>query len=293
MKILILGAGGMLGFALHRILTDAGWHVTGAVRDAEAPGSHWAHGLRYLTQVDAAKMDSVMNAIEGIQATVVINAIGLKTAKTEEEIKRIFAINAVFPRRLALVTKQLGARLVHFSSDGVYNSGPAPFNEGRIPNADDYYGASKYLGESTDDNILILRTSIIGRSLNGQRSLVDWLLSQSGEIKGYRKAIFTGFPVNEIGAIFSEHILPKIESIHGLYHLASSPISKADVLELVRQAWGLDHIRIQPDDSVVIDRSLNSERLMGLINYRPPAWPELVGRMHEFYENLEHKGFSS
>ena len=162
-----------------------------------------------------------------------------------------------------------------------------------LPDANDYYGISKYLGESYDSNVLTLRTSIIGRSLHGQSTLVDWILSQTGEIRGYRKSIFSGFPANEIGFILSKFILPNIDSIHGLYHLASIPISKAEVIQLVTDAWNLQSIRIKPDDTIIIDRSLNSERLMSLISYRPPAWPVLINRMYQFYRDLENMRSSS
>jgi len=290
MKILVLGAAGMLGFALHRILADTGWHVTGAVRDFRPPNSDWCNGLDYLTQVDVENINSVKGAIERSQATVVINAVGIKIAKNSEEIKRMLVVNSLFPRCLSFEADRLGVRVIHFSSDGVFNGGNAPFNEMIIPNADDFYGISKYLGEPDGNHILTLRTSLVGCALSGTGSLVDWVLSQSGKVKGYRRAIFSGLPVNEIGNILSKHILPKLESVRGLFHLSSQPISKADLLKLICAAWKLDHVNIEPEDSVVIDRSLDSRRLMSLINYSTPSWPQLVTSMHEFYVGLERKG---
>jgi len=290
MKVLVLGATGMLGFALHRMLADDGWHVTGAVRSAHSPKSNWCGGLNYLTQVDAEDIYSVIDAIERTQSTLVINAIGVKTVRDDEKLKRMLMINSSFPRRLAFVTERLGVRLIHFSSDGVFNGTHAPYTENDIPNADDIYGISKYLGEPDGNHILTIRTSLLGRSLTGTGSLIDWMLSQSGKVKGYRCAVFSGLPVNEIGIVLTKYILPKLESVRGLFHLSSMPINKADLLKLVSAAWDLYDVNIEQDDSVVINRSLDSERLMNLIGYNPPLWPQLVTSMREFYDGLEKKG---
>lgn len=291
MRILVLGTAGMLGFALHRILTDTGWHVVGTVRSKNPPKSVWCVGLDYLTQVYAEDIKTVEKAIELSQASVVINAVGSKVARSSDEINNMLVVNSLFPRRLGLLTAKLGVRLIHFSSDGVFKGqNSAPYDETYIPDADDIYGMSKYLGEPYGDHILTLRTSLIGRSLNTSEGLVDWLLSQTGRVKGYRRAIFTGLPVNEIGNILSKYILPKLESLRGLFNLSSKSISKADLLRLICDTWSLDRVYVEPDDSVVIDRSLDSRLLMSLIGYNMPLWPQLIASMYQFYADLEKKG---
>lgn len=293
MRVLVLGAAGMLGFALHRILADAGWYVTGTVRSHYPPESVWCNGLDYLTRVDVENIDSVKEAIELTKAAVVINAVGIKVAHNIEDFKRMLVVNSLFPRRLGSVTARLGVRLIHFSSDGVFNEGYAPFDETIIPNADDFYGMSKYLGEPDGNHVLTLRTSLVGRTLSGTGSLIDWFLSQRGQVKGYKRSVFSGLPVNEIGIVLAKYILPKLESVRGLFHLSSTSISKADLLELVCATWNINYVSIEPEDGTVIDRSLDSERLKNLIGYTPPSWSQLITSMHEFYYNLEQREYSA
>ena len=133
---------------------------------------------------------------------------------------------------------------------------------------------------------LVIRTSLLGRALDGGSSLVDWLLRQRAPVRGYCRAVFSGLPVNEV-AVVVDRILRRPVPLVGVHHLSAAPIAKYEVLELVRRAWQLDHVTIVPDDSVVIDRSLDSRRLRQAIGYEPLPWPELIARMHGFYEALD------
>jgi dTDP-4-dehydrorhamnose reductase len=110
--------------------------------------------------------------------------------------------------------------------------------------------------------------------------LVGWFLAQSGCVKGYRKAIFSGLPTVELAHVIREHVLPN-QQLHGVYHVAAQPIAKHDLLGLVAKAYAKS-IEIEPDDSVVMDRSLDGTRFREATGYVAPAWPELVSRMQEF-----------
>jgi dTDP-4-dehydrorhamnose reductase len=69
--------------------------------------------------------------------------------------------------------------------------------------------------------------------------------------------------------------------LSGLYHVASAPISKYDLLKLVADTYG-KNIVIEPDDAVVVDHSLNADRFATATGYVAPTWPELVVRMRDF-----------
>jgi dTDP-4-dehydrorhamnose reductase len=125
-----------------------------------------------------------------------------------------------------------------------------------------------------------LRTSIIGHELSGHRSLAGWFLAQHGTVKGYRKAIYSGLPTVELARMIRDFILPH-EELHGLYHVASKPITKFDLLKLIAKTYGKE-IEIIPSDELVIDRSLNADRLKNATAYVAPEWSELVQYMYEF-----------
>ena len=125
-----------------------------------------------------------------------------------------------------------------------------------------------------------LRTSIIGHELGSAHGLVGWFLSQSGPVRGYTKAIFSGLPTVELAAVIRDRILAA-PSLRGLYHVAGAPIAKYELLRLVASAYGKS-TEIVPDDRVAIDRSLDGSRFSEATGYTAPPWPELVRRMHDF-----------
>lgn len=290
MKILVLGATGMLGFALHRVLNDSGYAVLGTVRVNQRPQSAWCRGLDYLTNIEVSNFDSLRETIVRHRIDVVINATVLKTSENERQIKNFFQINSIVPRQLGYLAQQLNIRLIHFSTDSVFGVAGAPFHESDIPQPDDLYSISKFLGEPDGQNVLTLRLSMIGRALNGKGNLVDWFIAQTQKVRGYSGAIFSGMPVNEIAQLIATRLLPRLDELHGVFNLSAGPISKYDLLLLIRDAWGLQNIEIVPDDGLAVDRTLDSSKLNNLIGYTAPPWPQLVHEMREFYEQTERNG---
>jgi dTDP-4-dehydrorhamnose reductase len=287
-KILVLGAAGMLGFAVHRVLGDAGCDVIGGVRGPTPPDSAWCRGLRYVTNLDVDDFAAVARAVDRTGTTLVVNAVGVNAPGNSGAASRtLLAVNSMFPRKLDRLAASLGIYWIHFSTDGVFAGHQGSYNEASLPDATDLYGMSKYLGEPIGSRALVLRTSLIGRAIAGGDSLVDWFLRQSGTVHGFRRAIFSGLPVNEIATVLLQRVLPRGEPLTGLFHLSSDPISKFSLLGLIRTEWQRNDLQVVPDDSIVIDRSLDSSLLRRTISYVPPPWPELVAEMRAFYTRLE------
>jgi dTDP-4-dehydrorhamnose reductase len=277
----------MLGFALHRVLTDAGLDVIGTTRGKSSPSSDWCNGLKYLTGVDVSNDAVVRDTLESSMSDIVINAVGATTLGSAGVDERtMLAINGVFPRHLDLLASELGKYLIHFSTDGVFSGRRGGYDEQTTADATDVYGMSKFLGEPTDGQSLILRTSLLGRSLGGGNSLVDWLMCRSGKVRGYQRAVFSGLPVNEVATMLLGRVLSNRKRLTGTFHVSSAPISKYDLLKLACCEWGLSAEDIVADDSVVIDRSLDSSKFREATGYVAPKWPELIRGMHKFYSNL-------
>jgi dTDP-4-dehydrorhamnose reductase len=87
-------------------------------------------------------------------------------------------------------------------------------------------------------------------------------------------------PTVELSRIVRDVVLPR-PALSGLFHVAASPIAKFDLLELIASAYG-KNIMIEPDDRVVINRSLDATRFREATGYVAPPWPELVARMRDF-----------
>ncbi|HYW56833.1 MAG TPA: SDR family oxidoreductase [Polaromonas sp.] len=283
MKVLILGASGMLGNAMLRLFAQSeGYEVAGSVRSERALGllPEALHG-RVIWGVDVENIDSLTRVFARVRPDVVINCVGLikQLAGVDDPLVAI-PINAILPHKIANLCDVAGARFVHISTDCVFSGDRGMYTEGDPCDAKDLYGRSKYLGEVDYPNAITLRTSIIGHELAGTQSLVGWFLSQRAKVAGFRRAIFSGLPTVELARVIRDHVIPHPE-LHGLYHVSASPINKFDLLSLVAQTYEKD-IEIVSDDQLMIDRSLDSTRFRGVTGYKPPDWPELVRRMREF-----------
>lgn len=280
MTLLILGGAGMLG---HRLLTDLSrhyptWATVRGRTDALAalPGVDPA---RLIGGVDALRFESVVNAVAAARPDVVINCVGLiKQREDASDPLLAIDINARFPHQLAALCAAAGARLIHISTDCVFDGKQGMYRESDPVTAQDVYGRTKALGEVTGQpHALTLRTSLIGRELGTRYGLLEWFLAQPGPVKGYTRAVFSGFPTGEIAAILRDVVLPRPD-LHGLYHLAAAPISKYDLLCLFNAAYGRG-IEIIPDAQVAIDRSLDGSRFREATGFAPKPWDEMVAEM--------------
>ena len=283
MRILVLGASGMLGNAVIRKLCEkSDWDVHGTIRLESAKRLFRADiSERLLSGVDVEQQDSLMQAFINTRPDVVVNCIGLikQLVKAEDPLSDI-PINALLPHRLARLCELVGARLVHISTDCVFAGDKGGYRESDPPDAKDLYGKSKFLGEVNCPNTVTLRTSIIGHELQSAHGLIDWFLLQHGRCMGYTKAIFSGVPTAILAEIIRDVVIP-LPRLHGVYHVAARPISKYDLLTLVAGVYGKE-IEIIPDDHVLIDRSLNAERFFSATGYAAPEWPEMIRSMHDF-----------
>ncbi|MDR4484162.1 MAG: SDR family oxidoreductase [Nitrospirales bacterium] len=283
MKVLVLGASGMLGNAVLRLFGKSpGYQAFGSVRSDSAlrllPGNLHS-GV--IAGVDVGNIDNLSRLFAFVHPDVVINCIGLvkQLAEADDPVSAI-SINALLPHRLARLCEVAGARLVHVGTDCVFSGAKGMYIEADVSDAKDLYGRSKYLGEVDYPHAITLRTSIIGHELVGAHSLVGWFLSQKDSVKGFQRAIFSGLPTVEIARIIRDHVLSHPE-LHGLYHVSAAPINKFDLLTLVAKQYGKS-IEILRDESFVIDRSLDSTRFRTATGFKPAPWDELIRLMHDF-----------
>ena len=280
-KILILGANGMLGGSLHRYFTNTSNTVVGTVRSDAAAKQLASMGFdNVIKNIEVTNYQLLEEMISELRPDYVFNCIGLikQLSKSELPVSAI-EINSLLPHKLAQICTKYGAKLIHFSTDCVFSGSVGGYVESSLPDAKDLYGRSKLLGEVDYDNHLTLRTSIIGHELNSNVSLVDWFLSQSNSVKGFSQAIFSGLPTCYIAEFLDEYVIGN-SGLSGLYHLSAEPIDKYSLLLLIKQKYDVELDIIDYPD-FVIDRSLNSDNLRELINFKPPQWPDLIEKMND------------
>ena len=283
MKILVLGVSGMLGNAALRVLrNEFGFDVHGTAR-SEAIRRHFPADVQPAihTGIDVTDNDALIGVLAKVRPDVVVNCIGVvkQLAAANDPLVTV-PINTLLPHRLARAAELAGARLVHVSTDCVFTGKAGNYTEDSPPDAEDLYGRSKLLGEVDYPNAVTLRTSIIGRELGSCHALVDWLLSQSGQkVRGFTRAVFSGLTTDELTRVIARHVLPRPD-LRGVWHVSAAPINKHDLLGIIRSVYDLP-VEIEPDASVVIDRSLDSSRFRAATGYTPPDWPAMIARMRQ------------
>lgn len=279
MRILILGGDGMLGHQLlkslcprHDVKVTLRQDMT-VYRGYEifSPENSYAG-------VDVRSLGRLIEVLAEFRPEAVVNAVGIvKQRPDAKECIPSLEINALLPHRLALLCRGIGARLIHLSTDCVFSGKKGKYLEEDLSDAYDLYGKTKYLGEVRESNSLTLRTSIIGRELSRHTSLLDWFLAQTGSVKGFTKAIYTGFTTIEMSRIIEKMLLDH-PLASGVYHVSSEPINKFDLLQLIKVTFG-HNVEILPCDEFVCDRSLDSSRFREEFGYIPPDWPKMIREM--------------
>lgn len=279
MNILVLGATGMLGNAMFRSMSklpDA--LVSGSIRREDArklfPPEHAA---RLVVIDDAEDIAQLARLLDAVAPDVVVNCIAVGRPAPADPLRSI-RVYSVLPQRLSHLCRGAGTRLVQISSDGVFSGRRGAYSEDDIPDADDIYGISKLLGEVAGPHAVTLRTSIVGHELQSGSGLLEWFLAQQGQCRCFTRAIFSGFPTIVLADLVRDVVLPRPD-LSGIYHLATKPISKFDLLQLVAKRYGKD-IELIADDRDNPDRSLVADRFRKATGYVAPDWPELVEAMY-------------
>ncbi len=294
MKILVLGAYGMLG---HKLFTRLGkdHDIYGTCREIKTNES-WSSLFprrRMFQGVMAEELGTVLLPIQKARPEVVINCIGIvKQLEASKAPIPTITINALFPHQLEEVCGKEHARLIHFSTDCVFSGNKGMYKPTDLPDAEDLYGLTKALGEVNSAGCVTIRSSIVGRELGTHNGLVEWFLSQKGKtIEGYTKAIYSGFTTIEMSNIV-EMIIAKHSDLSGVVQVASEPISKYDLLKLIKEKMRVD-VEIEPESEHKVDRSLDGSEFNRLTGYSPPGWESMVEELAkdtEMYETMAGSG---
>jgi dTDP-4-dehydrorhamnose reductase len=290
-RVLILGVTGMLGHTLFDRLSSSGnYDVFGTARSIrDLPLCFRGTDIKRIrSDVDADNFDTVIRSLATVQPDIVINCIGLiKQLPSAGDPLIAITINAQLPHRISMICMAAKARMIHISTDCVFDGKQGMYTESDPPSPNDLYGRTKLLGEVTYPHCVTLRTSIIGHELKSRLGLVEWFLAQADTVKGFTKAVYSGFPTVELSRIVERHVLPN-SSLSGLYHISSEPISKYDLLKLIAEQYQKD-IHIEPFDDFCCDRSLRSDHFRTLTGYSPPGWEALVAEMHTDFVDRYYK----
>lgn len=289
MKVLVLGAAGMLGHKLCQVLAPA-FDVSGTVKGEHADASNYPPlaESEIITSVNALEISTVERTLENVGPDVLVNCIGIIKSRKEANNRLLSVwVNSLFPHQLYQVCSRKGVRLIHISTDCVFSGRRGNYREEDPSDAEDIYGKTKYLGEVNEQGALTVRTSLVGRELSGSTSLVEWFLSnRGGNVNGFTNAIFSGFPTLHFSRIIGD-IIVNHPNLSGLYHISSDPISKFELLKLIDEKMGLD-IDIAEYPDFRCDRSLDSSVYRAETGFAPPPWEKMVDEFADDALQYQH-----
>jgi dTDP-4-dehydrorhamnose reductase len=290
-RVLLLGATGMLGSAVYGVLKDK-YRLVLAVRNTEkvelinrAYGGTKNHQV---VQLDIASLHKDVIAKQGClgpsfaeflhragEVDYVVNAIGVTIPNSLKDPALTYFINGGLPHLLA---RTFGERLIHITTDCVYNGVHGyPYDESSPESPVDLYGLSKSLGEPTES--LTIRTSIIGRELDGFTGLIEWFRQQEGKkITGFAEHYWNGVTTVEFGKI-CDRIMSSPDEFprSGLYHVFSTSISKYEMLLALQRKYGV-RCTIEPDFEKKLNRTLSTEKELNE-RLKPPSFEEMLAAL--------------
>jgi dTDP-4-dehydrorhamnose reductase len=231
------------------------------------------------TNMDVRDWPGVRFVLASAMPDVIVNCVGIvRQAPAYRDAVQVIAVNALFPQQLATYCREHGIRMIHISSDCVWNGERGQYRDDEIPNGYDLYAHTKISGEVDVPGCLTLRTSFVGREIEGTYGLVEWFLSnEGGAIDGWRNAVFSGFTSLALSNLIADVIEHHVD-LEGIYQVSTQPISKYDLLCLIRDAYGAN-IEINGVPEPHIDRSLDSTPFRKLTGFVPQAWPEMIAEM--------------
>ena len=278
-RVLVIGGTGMLGHKVWQVFRERfdTWVTVRA--HEEQPGIGLFTGDRVIADVRVDDFDSLVRACAVARPAVVVNCVGIvKQLKAAADPVPSISVNALFPHRTAALARARGARMIHISTDCVFSGSRGNYSERDTPDASDLYGRTKLLGEVSGPACLTLRTSILGRELSATTGLAEWFLAQRGrQAKGYTHARFSGLTTRAFGAVLAD-VIERHPALEGVYHVASQPISKYDLLCKLNHAYAAG-VDIEPSADVRIDRTLDGSAFQTATGLTIRGWDDMIADM--------------
>jgi dTDP-4-dehydrorhamnose reductase len=283
-RVLVLGADGMLGSMVCRVLSD--------VPEFDVVRCSRSASRRDL--VFDANHDSVEELLDTAQCDWIINGIGILDCHIDESdpasVATAIHVNSTLPNRLAAAIAGRDSRLIHVTTDGVFSGRNAPYDEHATHDEVRIYGRSKSLGEPRSANCITLRCSIVGPETSPAHSLLGVVLSQphGSVITGYTNHRWNGVTTLHLARVCAALIRGGHDDLPSLLHIVpGDEVSKAELIRLCLTAFGRNDLRVedqpapQPINRILTTRhSETNRRLWDAAGYaEPPAIADMVAEL--------------
>ena len=277
MRILILGADGMIGHKIAQSLEDFEL-ILASRKSISSKSIGIIKGKMVLHNLITDSLDLLL---DNTTPDIIINCAGITTRRgVEDNIVNTELLNSDLPHKLDSWANLNSKKLIHFSTDCVFSGNRGNYLDNDFADADDIYGKSKALGEVDSPNTLTIRCSMIGRELYNFTELFEWLKkNKNKKIEGYSKVFYSGITTVRMGKILNQ-ILNKNLNLSGVYNISSTPISKFDLLVKLSNAFNLN-VDIKQNKNNKSNKVLISEKFTEITGIYPPNWDDLISEFKE------------
>ena len=285
MKILILGGDGMIGHKIDQVLSVQNHEIVISIREKKDLTLKSISSKSKVFFNDFLK-DNILDFLVKVNPDVIINAIGVTIRRgSTKNISDTIYLNSFFPHQLSNWAVAFKKRLIHFSTDCVFSGSEGSYLEDTTPDALDYYGKTKGLGEVNSKSSLTIRSSMIGPELFNKTELFEWIINnKEKEINGFSRVMYSGVTTVYMAKLVAD-LIDNHKNLSGIYNVASKPISKFELLRLINDNFDLGLI-INDDKTVISNKTLNASKIEKQIGLQPPSWDELIIELKKDYMNF-------
>ena len=284
MKILILGADGMIGHKMAQTFSNLNFEIHLNTRTNKEflekifPKSH-IHQFDFLNQ-------GILELLNKVFPDIILNAAGITIRRGSEILENAIKLNSELPKKIDSWCEFNKKRQIHFSTDCVFSGLKGNYQDLDKPDAEDNYGFTKGNGEVNSEHTLTLRSSMIGREIFNKTELLEWVIeNKNNRIKGFDKAIYSGITTLWMSELVFK-ILNDFPALSGIYNISSQPISKFDLITKINELFKLN-IDIEKDSSFSSNKSLNSNKFFSQTKFDKPNWDSML--LDLYNDSLKNK----
>jgi dTDP-4-dehydrorhamnose reductase len=264
MRITVVGSRGMAGHVIVKYLEQQGHTVTAVDRT--------------VLDIEHGNVDQFFQTLD---SDFVVNAIGLLVKDCIDRPDRAVAINSWWPQYCAYKLRDTNTRLIHLSTDCVFDGQRGNYFEADNHTETNAYGRSKSFGEINNTKDITFRMSIIGPELKNGTGLLNWVLTnKDDELPGWDNAWWNGITTLQLAKCINQYINNPV--ITGVYHLVNNDvqINKYDLLCKINEIYGLGKKIIRTHGPKPVNKILVDTR--GEIDFTIPDYDIQLQQLKDF-----------
>lgn len=230
MRIVVLGSAGMAGHMISRYLRFKGHNVIDVARNGTPVTCDFE---------DQHDVDRMFQLLSGDKIDFIINCVGLLVSESISRPDRAAILNSWLPHYLENHFSSTETKLIHLSTDCVFDGEKGNYFEVDKHTETNYYGRSKSFGEVNNDKDVTFRMSIIGPEIKDGTGLFHWFVNKAdNKVGGYTNAMWNGVTTLQLAKCIDQYTK---QPLTGVVHLVNNEvsISKYELLVKINNVFEL------------------------------------------------------